>query len=116
VEYPKFDRCCRHFLRSAHGVFGELDDSLSVSATQGHISKYFTRTKVFFPPAVSEQGNVDFFADQCYDSEGGYAWPAWWIDFTIVVLNENSFKGYEKDLQSVTQVETSVVGVYGERM
>ena len=38
------------------------------------------------------------------------------IEFTILILNENSFKGYEKDLQSVTQVETSVVGVYGERM
>ena len=35
----------------------------------------------FFLSAVSEQGNVYIyiFAGQCSDSEGQFAWPAWWI-------------------------------------
>ena len=36
----------------------------------------------FFPSAFSEQGNVYLFVDQRCDSEGQFAWPAWWIEFT----------------------------------
>ena len=40
-----------------------------------------TRT-TFFPRAISEQNSVYLFADHHYASDGYFAWPAWWIEFT----------------------------------
>ena len=37
---------------------------------------------LFFPRAISEQNSVYLFADHHYASDGYFAWPAWWIEFT----------------------------------
>ena len=61
-----------------------------------------------FPSPVSEQSNVYLFADQHFESEGHFAWSAWWIEFTsrfkltFKILRRNFFgrslwgKGVEK--------------------
>ena len=82
---------------------------------------YFTR--FFFCPLFQNKAMyiyIYIFAGQCSDSEGQFAWPAWWIEFTSRFILK-SFKGYECDPWSTTQVETSqvetsVVGVYRERV
>ena len=69
--------------------------------------QYFTRTKVVSRPLFQNKA-MYICLRQWYDSEGHFAWPAWWIEFTSRFILK-SFKGYECDPWSTTQVETSQV-------
>ena len=55
-------------------------------------SIYFTRTEVFPVRCFrTKQCTLYLFADQPYDSEGHFAWSAWWIEFTSHLKNLTFF-------------------------
>ena len=64
---------------------------------------YFTRT-IFSPSAVSEHSIFCLFADHRCESEGHFAWPARWIEFSSRLI---LFQGCECDPWSTTQLGTS---------
>ena len=102
-------KCCyRHSSGSAPWRLSEAASCQSTGAEVLALNIYTSLGLKFFPSPVSEQSNVYLFADQHFESEGHFAWSAWWIEFTsrfkltFKILRRNFFgrslwgKGVEK--------------------